>query len=233
MCVIDSVQTLYAPELTGAPGSVGQVREVAGRLMRVAKERRCGDRARRPRDQGGLAGRAARARAPRRLRPAVRGRARAHLPHAAGAEEPLRVHERGRRLRDARRRPGGGRRTPRRASSPRPRRAPGIGGPRARWRAHGRCSSRCRRWSLPRSSCRPAGWRTASTATGSRSILAVLVAPRRPRARIERRLRVARRRREGGRAGRGPRDRAGRLPARRRGCRSAATGRSRHSARSA
>jgi DNA repair protein RadA/Sms len=39
VCVIDSVQTLYAPDFTGAPGSVGQVREVAGRLMRVAKER--------------------------------------------------------------------------------------------------------------------------------------------------------------------------------------------------
>ena len=39
VCVIDSVQTLYAPDLGGAPGSVGQVREVAGRLMRVAKER--------------------------------------------------------------------------------------------------------------------------------------------------------------------------------------------------
>ena len=39
VCVIDSVQTLYASELSGAPGSVGQVREVAGRLMRVAKER--------------------------------------------------------------------------------------------------------------------------------------------------------------------------------------------------
>ena len=39
VCVIDSVQTLYAPDLTGAPGSVGQVREVASRLMRVAKER--------------------------------------------------------------------------------------------------------------------------------------------------------------------------------------------------
>jgi DNA repair protein RadA/Sms len=39
VCVIDSVQTLYTPEMTGAPGSVGQVREVAGRLMRVAKER--------------------------------------------------------------------------------------------------------------------------------------------------------------------------------------------------
>jgi DNA repair protein RadA/Sms len=39
VCVVDSVQTLYASSMTGAPGSVGQVREVAGRLMRVAKER--------------------------------------------------------------------------------------------------------------------------------------------------------------------------------------------------
>ena len=35
--VIDSVQTLAAADLTGAPGSVGQVREVADRLTRVAK----------------------------------------------------------------------------------------------------------------------------------------------------------------------------------------------------
>jgi DNA repair protein RadA/Sms len=39
VCVIDSVQVLYDPALSGAPGSVGQVREVAGRLMRLAKER--------------------------------------------------------------------------------------------------------------------------------------------------------------------------------------------------
>jgi DNA repair protein RadA/Sms len=39
VCVVDSVQTLYAQGMTGAPGSVGQVREVAGTLMRVAKER--------------------------------------------------------------------------------------------------------------------------------------------------------------------------------------------------
>jgi DNA repair protein RadA/Sms len=39
VCVIDSVQTLNAADLTGAPGSVGQVREVAARIMRVAKER--------------------------------------------------------------------------------------------------------------------------------------------------------------------------------------------------
>ncbi len=35
--VVDSVQTLYSPELSGAPGSVGQVRESAARLMRLAK----------------------------------------------------------------------------------------------------------------------------------------------------------------------------------------------------
>ncbi len=38
VCVIDSVQTLYAPELGSAPGSVAQVREAAGRLLRLAKE---------------------------------------------------------------------------------------------------------------------------------------------------------------------------------------------------
>jgi DNA repair protein RadA/Sms len=40
VCVVDSVQTLHAAELTGAPGSVGQVREVAGEIMRVAKQHR-------------------------------------------------------------------------------------------------------------------------------------------------------------------------------------------------
>jgi DNA repair protein RadA/Sms len=38
VCVIDSVQTLHAAELSGAPGSVGQVREVAAEVMRVAKQ---------------------------------------------------------------------------------------------------------------------------------------------------------------------------------------------------
>ncbi len=38
-CVIDSVQTLNSGELSGAPGSVGQVREVAGRIMELAKSR--------------------------------------------------------------------------------------------------------------------------------------------------------------------------------------------------
>src|SRR4051794_2480025 len=38
VCVVDSVQVLYDPALSGSPGSVGQVREVAGRLMRAAKQ---------------------------------------------------------------------------------------------------------------------------------------------------------------------------------------------------
>jgi DNA repair protein RadA/Sms len=39
VCVIDSVQTLVAADLTGAAGSVGQVREVADRITRLAKAR--------------------------------------------------------------------------------------------------------------------------------------------------------------------------------------------------
>jgi DNA repair protein RadA/Sms len=38
VCVVDSVQTLHSTELGSAPGSVGQVREAAARLLRVAKE---------------------------------------------------------------------------------------------------------------------------------------------------------------------------------------------------
>src|SRR5256886_7653198 len=38
VCVIDSVQTLYSRDVGSAPGSVGQVREAAARLLRTAKE---------------------------------------------------------------------------------------------------------------------------------------------------------------------------------------------------
>jgi DNA repair protein RadA/Sms len=38
VCVIDSVQTVYSSALGSAPGSVAQVREAAGRLLRAAKE---------------------------------------------------------------------------------------------------------------------------------------------------------------------------------------------------
>src|SRR5438445_452647 len=37
VCVIDSVQTLHSEELSSAAGSVAQVREVAGEILRVAK----------------------------------------------------------------------------------------------------------------------------------------------------------------------------------------------------
>ena len=39
VCVIDSVQTLHSEELSSGAGSVAQVREVAGEIMQVAKER--------------------------------------------------------------------------------------------------------------------------------------------------------------------------------------------------
>jgi len=38
VCVIDSIQTLYSQDVGSAPGSVGQVREAAARLLRTAKE---------------------------------------------------------------------------------------------------------------------------------------------------------------------------------------------------
>jgi len=37
--VIDSIQSVFLPDVPSAPGSVGQVRECAGALLRVAKER--------------------------------------------------------------------------------------------------------------------------------------------------------------------------------------------------
>ena len=80
----------------GGPGARGRRRDHARR--QAAADRRA---ARRPRDQGGRARRPAGARAPRRLRPAVRGRARADLPDGAGDQEPVRLHQRGGGVRDA------------------------------------------------------------------------------------------------------------------------------------
>ncbi|MBA4495857.1 DNA repair protein RadA [Paenactinomyces guangxiensis] len=39
LVVIDSIQTMFHPDITSAPGSVSQVRECTGQLMRWAKER--------------------------------------------------------------------------------------------------------------------------------------------------------------------------------------------------
>ena len=96
VCVIDSVQTLYSAEIGSAPGSVSQVREAAARLLRDGEGGRRGDLPRRPRDEGRLRRRAARARAPRRLRAPVRGRPLPRPPHPAGDEEPLRLDQRAR-----------------------------------------------------------------------------------------------------------------------------------------
>ena len=100
VCVIDSVQTLYSRELGSAPGSVGQVR----RGRRPAPARREGERRRhdprRSRDEGRRRRRAARPRAPRRLRAPVRGRPVPRPPRPPRGEEPLRLDERARRLRD-------------------------------------------------------------------------------------------------------------------------------------
>jgi DNA repair protein RadA/Sms len=38
LLVVDSIQTMYSPELPSAPGSVGQVRESTGKLLRFAKD---------------------------------------------------------------------------------------------------------------------------------------------------------------------------------------------------
>ena len=73
VCVIDSVQTLYSSDVGSAPGSVAQVREAAGRLLRAAKELGVATILVGPCDEGRFCGRSARARASRRLRAAVRG----------------------------------------------------------------------------------------------------------------------------------------------------------------
>ena len=41
IAVMDSIQTLYAPDVAAAPGSVGQLRECGLRLLRRAKDGRC------------------------------------------------------------------------------------------------------------------------------------------------------------------------------------------------
>lgn len=39
LCVIDSIQTLFSPNISSAPGSISQVRESTFALMRIAKEK--------------------------------------------------------------------------------------------------------------------------------------------------------------------------------------------------
>ena len=108
------------------------------------------------------------ARARGRLRALLRGRAQPHLPRPARDQEPLRLDQRDRRLRDARRRARRGRQpvgaVPGRAAG----RRAGLGGRRRRSRARGRSSSRSRRWWRTRRACRGAR-RSASIPTACRS----------------------------------------------------------------
>ena len=166
-CVIDSVQTLHAEGMSGAPGSVGQVREAASAMMGLAKRLGCavilvGHVTK----EGAVAG-------PRVLEHLVdcvlffegererSFRTLRALKNRFGATSEVGVFEMrsgglievARPLGALRRR--GERRRRARACS-------------ARWRAPGRCWSRCRRWSRRPRSCPRGGSRPGSTATGWR-----------------------------------------------------------------
>ena len=167
VAVIDSVQTLWANDLASAPGSVAQVREAAGRLLRVAKEHAItvilvGHVTK----DGAVAG-------PRVLEHLVdavllfEGDRTGDLRVLRAAKNRFGSTSRDRRVRDDLA-PGWRRSATRRRCSAaatwagRDRSSP------APSRARGRCCSRCRRWSR-RATCRcRAAWRPASTATAWR-----------------------------------------------------------------
>ena len=167
VCVIDSVQTLHGGELSGAPGSVAQVREAAAALMEVAK---------RPGRRVILVGHVTKEGAspgPRVLEHLVDcvllfegERERTYrtlraLKNRFGATSEVGVFEM---------RSGG----LVEVADPSARfvgeatRGAGLGACSARWRGPGRCWSRCRRWLRRPRSCRRAGSRPGSIATGSR-----------------------------------------------------------------
>ncbi len=106
--VIDSIQTMYLDSLDSAPGTVAQVRACAAELIRLAKRARLHPVPGRPCHQGRPDRRPARARAHGRHGALFRGRARPPVPHPARRQEPLRPDRRDRRVRDDRRRAGGG-----------------------------------------------------------------------------------------------------------------------------
>ena len=209
VCVVDSVQTLHAPDLTGAAGSVGQVREVADRITRLAKARGIavllvGHVTK----EGALAG-------PRVLEHLVDcvlqfegERERTYrtlraLKNRFGSTNEVGVFEmRAGGLVEVAGRLGALRR--RGHARARQRRAGGDGGLAAAAR-RGPGARRRRP-----SSCRRAGSPTASTATGSRWCSPCSARHAGIGAGTRRRVRQRRRRRAGRRAGRRPRRRAGR-----------------------
>ena len=114
--LIDSIQALRSADLDGPPGSIGQVRHCADRLVEIAKARQIslflvGHVTK----EGAIAG-------PKSLEHLVdtvltfEGEGSPRTPRAASAEEPFRPHRRGRPLRDARLRSGRGARPVARAA---------------------------------------------------------------------------------------------------------------------
>ena len=148
----------------GRPGA--RLRPAARRRGQAAQRR---DRARRPRHQGRLARRPPRARARRRHRALVRGRASPRAADAPRRQAPLRLHQRARAVRDDRPRPR--RRARPLQAVPRPTAAagsPARSSSRSS-RATARCSSRSRRSpSASRPARRPGATPRASTAAGWR-----------------------------------------------------------------
>ena len=164
---VDSIQTVYLPELASAPGTVTQVREVAARLMAYAKAREIAGLPGRPRHQGRRHRRAPRPRAHGRHGALLRGRAhaqpyrilRAHK-NRFGSTSEIGVFEM----------KAGGLAEVANPSAlflaerPRARRAPSP----LRSRGRARSSSRCRRWSPPPASAPRAAPCWGSTRSGWR-----------------------------------------------------------------
>ena len=101
LLVVDSIQTLYDPEIPSAPGSVSQVREATAQLLLLCKQ--LGVAALiigHVTKSGAIAG-------PRVLEHMVdtvilRGRPEPRVPNTEGRQEPVRLHKRDRHLRNGR-----------------------------------------------------------------------------------------------------------------------------------
>ena len=102
--VVDSIQTVSTEALESTAGSISQVREVAAQLIALAKRQEVPVFLVGHVTKDGTHRRAAGARAHGRHRALLRGGEHPGLPHPARREEPLRLDQRDRRLRDARRR---------------------------------------------------------------------------------------------------------------------------------
>ena len=145
LVIVDSIQTIFSARFQSAPGSIGQVREVATHLLFAAKGQERADRARRPRHERRQPRRPEGARARRRHGAVFRRRAPSRASRGARVQEPVRRGERARRVRDDGRRACAKCRTRRRCSLPSDR--SGSPAPRccAASRARGRYWWKCRR----------------------------------------------------------------------------------------